>query len=59
VKKVGNFYSFDETRLGQGRENAKSYLRQHKDMAQDIEGKIRVIAFTSETSLRADAQLAE
>ena len=59
VKKVGNFYSFDETRLGQGRENAKSYLRQHKDMAQDIEGKIRVIAFTSETSLRTDAQLAE
>jgi len=59
VKKVGAFYSFGESRLGQGRENAKDYLRQHKDMAKDIEGKIRVIAFTSETSLPADAQLAE
>jgi recombination protein RecA len=59
VKKVGAFYSFGETRLGQGRESAKDYLRQHQDMAKDIEEKIRVIAFTSETPLPADAQLAE
>ena len=59
VKKVGTFYSFGETRLGQGRENAKDYLRQHKDMAKDIEGKIRAIAFTLETPRPADAQLAE
>lgn len=59
VKKVSAFYSLGETRLGQGRENAKDYLRQHKDMAKDIEGKIRAIAFTLETPRPADAQLAE
>ncbi len=41
VKKSGAFYSFEETRLGQGRENAREYLRQHPDLAQEIEGRIR------------------
>ena len=41
VKKTGAFLSFGETRLGQGRENAKEYLRQHQEIAQEIEHKIR------------------
>jgi len=41
VKKVGAFYSFGETRLGQGRENAKDYLRENKEIAQEIEQRIR------------------
>ena len=41
VKKSGTFFSFTETRLGQGRENAKEYLRQHLDLAQEIEREIR------------------
>jgi recombination protein RecA len=41
VKKSGAFFSFGETRLGQGRENAKEYLRQNKDVAQEIERQIR------------------
>ncbi len=36
IKKVGAFFSFGETRLGQGRENAKEFLRQHPDLAQEI-----------------------
>ncbi|HAZ31795.1 MAG TPA: recombinase RecA [Dehalococcoidia bacterium] len=41
IKKSGAFFSFEETRLGQGRENAKEYLRQHKDVAEEIERRIR------------------
>ena len=41
VKKSGSFFSLDETRLGQGRENAKDYLRQHQEIALEIERQIR------------------
>ncbi|MBF8266614.1 MAG: recA protein [Dehalococcoidia bacterium] len=41
VKKSGAFYSYGEVRLGQGREAAKEYLDLHRDMAGEIEGKIR------------------
>ena len=41
IKKSGSFYSFDDTRLGQGRENAKAFLRDHKDMASRVESMIR------------------
>jgi recombination protein RecA len=41
VKKTGSFYSFDETRLGQGRENAKDYLRQTQDISLELEQRIR------------------
>ena len=41
VKKSGAFYSYGETRLGQGRENAKEFLTQHPEIADSIEGRIR------------------
>lgn len=41
VKKTGAFFSFGETRLGQGRENAKDYLRQNQETASEIERQIR------------------
>ncbi|MCX5991216.1 MAG: recombinase RecA [Chloroflexi bacterium] len=41
IKKTGAFFSFGDTRLGQGRENAKSYLRQHPEVAAEIESQIR------------------
>ena len=40
IKKSGSFYSFDDTRLGQGRENAKAFLRDHQDMASRVESMI-------------------
>ena len=36
VKKSGAFYSFGETRLGQGRENAKAFLKAHGDITDQI-----------------------
>ena len=41
IKKTGAFFSFGDTRLGQGRENAKDYLREHQEIASEIERRIR------------------
>ncbi|NIO68271.1 MAG: DNA recombination/repair protein RecA, partial [Anaerolineae bacterium] len=41
VEKSGSYYSFGETRLGQGRENAKDFLRENAAVALEIENRIR------------------
>ena len=41
LKKSGAFYSYGETRLGQGRENSKEFLTQHPEIAASIEARIR------------------
>ena len=43
TSKSGSFYSYGDTRLGQGRENAKDYLKQNSNIAEEIEQKIRNI----------------
>ncbi|MBA3823501.1 MAG: recombinase RecA [Ktedonobacterales bacterium] len=44
VKKSGAWFTCGEIRLGQGRENAKDYLRQNQDVAQALEHQIRMVA---------------
>jgi recombination protein RecA len=41
VEKSGAWFSYDSQRIGQGRENAKQFLRDHPDMAAKIEAKVR------------------
>ena len=41
VEKSGAWFSCDSQRIGQGRENAKNFLREHPDMAASIEQRIR------------------
>jgi recombination protein RecA len=41
VEKSGSWYSYDGTRIGQGREAAKNFLTQNKDVADKIEAQIR------------------
>ena len=41
VDKSGAWFSYDSQRLGQGRENAKTFLRDNPEIAAEIEGKIR------------------
>ena len=41
VEKSGSWFSFDSERIGQGRENAKLYLKEHPQMAEKIERAIR------------------
>jgi recombination protein RecA len=42
IQKRGSYYSYGETRLGQGRENAKEYLRHNPDLANELEAAIRI-----------------
>ncbi len=41
VKKGGAWFSYGETRLGQGRDNAKNYFMDHPEMAEEIEKQVR------------------
>ncbi len=41
VEKSGAWFSFDSERIGQGRENAKAYLKEHRELADRIERAIR------------------
>ncbi len=41
VVKSGSWFSYKEQRIGQGRENAKQYLREHPEVMREIELKIR------------------
>ena len=44
VKKSGAFFSWGDTKLGQGRENVKDYLKEHPDEARRLEQQIRSAA---------------
>ena len=41
IAKRGSFYSFGDVRLGQGRENAKTFLDENEALAAEIEVQIR------------------
>jgi recombination protein RecA len=63
VEKSGAWFSYDSQRIGQGRENAKQFLRDHRSLADAIEAKVReqsgVIANTMLAAATDDAQEAE
>ncbi|NBJ14873.1 MAG: recombinase RecA [Dehalobacter sp. 4CP] len=47
LMKSGAWYSYNGERLGQGRENVKDFLRQHPDIAAEIERKVRDLVLIS------------
>ena len=40
IERAGTWYSYNESRIGQGRENAKDFLKKHPDIMKEIESKI-------------------
>ncbi len=50
IKKLGAFFNYGETKLGQGRENAKDYLTQHPEVASQLECEIRAANASLNTS---------
>ncbi len=49
VIKSGGWYSYNDARLGNGRENVKNYLREHPELLNEIEAKVRAkYGFTSD-----------
>jgi recombination protein RecA len=49
IKKSGAFFSYGDIRLGQGKENARDYLKQNPELAGEIEKAIRASAGTTYT----------
>jgi len=42
INKSGSWYSYEDERLGQGRENAKEYLRENNKLAEKIEKQVKI-----------------
>jgi recombination protein RecA len=59
VQKRGAFFSYGDQRIGQGRENAKEYLRQNPQLAFEIEQMIRQKALGGEIALPLDMGVEE
>jgi recombination protein RecA len=55
VKKSGAWFNYGEIRLGQGRENAKEFLRQNRDVANTLENQIRSVASPEALAVAPDA----
>jgi recombination protein RecA len=51
VQKRGAFFSYGDIRIGQGRENAKEYLRSNPELMNEIDGVIRHKALSGEIAL--------
>lgn len=47
IDKSGAWFSYNGQRIGQGKENARQFLKEHTAIAQEIEGKIREIAIVA------------
>ena len=45
IKKSGAWYSYNEEKIGQGRENVRQYLEQNPEFTKDLEKKLRGIIF--------------
>ncbi len=50
IDKAGAWYSYNNERIGQGRENAKIFLKENEKISNEIEGKLRKISVEDETS---------
>ncbi len=56
VDKAGAWYSYEKERIGQGKENARTYLKENPDMAAEIETKIRDKLLPSPDELNQETQ---
>ncbi|MCD6520549.1 MAG: recombinase RecA [Anaerolineae bacterium] len=57
IDKRGSFYSYKDTRLGQGRENVKRFLRENPDLALEIENEIRQAVGLPQVAPVSDSQV--
>jgi len=59
IEKSGAWYSYNGERIGQGKDNCREYLRDHEELAAEIEGKIRAQAGVAGASAPALAEAEE
>ena len=48
VEKSGSWYSYNGDRIGQGKDNVRNYLKEHPEMSDEIEARIRAIVLPTE-----------
>jgi RecA/RadA recombinase len=58
VKKAGAWFTYEGDQLGQGRENARAFLVEHKDIADDIDRKVREAVGLTAFAAGADTPIA-
>ena len=56
IEKSGSWFSYDGTRLGQGRESAKKVLEDNPELCAEIEAKIRAAADLPEVAVGGDVE---
>jgi len=56
INKSGSWFSYNDTKMGQGRENAKQYLRENKEVAEEINKKIRAHFSLRSDEMQSDTQ---
>jgi len=56
VDKSGAWYSYNGERIGQGKDNVRNFLKEHPQMAQEIEAQIRDKLLPKPAETQADAQ---
>jgi len=49
VEKAGAWYSYEKDRIGQGKENARAFLQEHPEMAEEIEKRLRALLLPKKT----------
>ncbi|MCW5939942.1 MAG: recombinase RecA [Fimbriimonadaceae bacterium] len=55
VSKAGTYYNYGETRLGQGRENARQFLDEHPELIEELDSKLRAKLLTLRTTAETPA----
>src|SRR5213079_1993036 len=56
IEKSGAWYSYGSQRIGQGRENAKLYLKDHPDLAVEVEAKVKEHLGVKPVAVAADEE---
>ena len=59
VEKSGSWYSYKGERIGQGKDNARTFLQQHPEIAKDIEGQIRAKLIPEKATMNRGGDIKE
>jgi len=59
VEKSGSWYSYKGERIGQGKDNARTFLQQHAEIAKDIEGQIRAKLIPEKATMNRGGDIKE
>ncbi len=59
IDKAGAWYSYNSERIGQGKENARQFLKEHPELADEIEQKLRALYLPSRQNTSAEKATAE